>query len=90
MHVIMCTSCINCLSVSISLFSVQIGTQWHRYFCQFRKKDIAGKKIRQVRFLPIGHQGNVRDHLLYMAASSHRIFHWGGGGGGGAIWEVMV
>lgn len=38
--------------------SVVFGN-WHRYFCQFRKKEIAGKKIRQVKFTPIGHQGQV-------------------------------
>lgn len=32
---------------------------WHRYFCQFRKKDIAGKKIKQAKFTPIGHQGQI-------------------------------
>ena len=32
---------------------------WHRYFCQFRKKEIAGKKVKQVRLLPVGHQGLV-------------------------------
>lgn len=42
---------------------VSIGSQWHRYYCQFRKKELAGKKIRQVRFLPIGHQGNVSSCL---------------------------
>ena len=38
---------------------------WHRYFCQFRKKEIAGKKIKQVKFIPVGHQGHVREmHVL--------------------------
>lgn len=32
---------------------------WHRYFCQFRKKDIGGKKVKQAKFTPIGHQGQL-------------------------------
>ena len=40
--------------------AVPLGGSWHRYFCQFRKTDIAGKKIRQLRLLPLrDHKGPV-------------------------------
>lgn len=39
--------------------SKKVFGSWHRYFCQFRKKDIAGKKIKQAKFVPIGHQGQI-------------------------------
>ena len=39
---------------------------WHRYFCQFRKKDIASQKVKQVKFTPIGHQGQVHVHMTVL------------------------
>ena len=33
-----------------------LGQAWHRYFCQFKK---VGKKLRQMKLIPIGHHGLV-------------------------------
>ena len=40
---------------------------WHRYFCQFRKKDIASKKIKQAKFTPIGHRHQAQVHEIIIA-----------------------
>ena len=48
---------------------------WHRYFCQFRKKDIANQKIKQVRFHPVGHQGQVR-MWNWVYAYMSRLYAW--------------
>jgi len=34
-----------------------LGQGWHRYFCQFRKKEQGSKKLRQMKLIPIGHHG---------------------------------
>lgn len=36
-----------------------LGAGWHRYFCQFRKKDMGKGKIRQMRLIPVGHHGQL-------------------------------
>lgn len=40
---------------------VGLGQGWHRYFCQFRKKEQGSKKLRQMKLIPIGHHGLVRE-----------------------------
>ena len=51
---------ITIIKVSPGFVFFTIGrTHWHKYFGQFRKRDVGGKRVRQIRFTPIGHQGNV-------------------------------
>ena len=40
---------------------VGLGQGWHRYFCQFKKKEHGSKKLRQMKLIPIGHHGLVRE-----------------------------